>query len=57
MFAAYIEEHLRSNFFNDFLKIFEGNLSSLAKDFFNEFVNFVLTFNTIDKQVSIQYIS
>jgi hypothetical protein len=57
MFAAYIEEHLRCNFFNDFLKFFEGNLSSLAKDLFNELVNFVLTFNTIDKQVSIQDIS
>jgi len=50
---AYIEEHLWGDIFHDLLEFLQGDLSPSAEHLFYKFVDFILTFYAIDKQVPI----
>jgi len=50
---GYSEEHLRSDFFDDFLELFQGDTLSFSKDFLNQSMNFFLRLNAIKKNLAI----
>jgi hypothetical protein len=50
---GYGEEHLRSDFFDDFLELFQRDALSLSKDFLNQSVNFFLRLDAIQKNLAI----
>ncbi len=57
MSVTYIEEHLWSNFFYNLLELLQRNFCSISKNHLDKIVNFILTFDSVDEQVSIQKVS
>jgi len=50
---GYSEEHLRSDFLDDFLELFQRDALSLSKDFLNQSMNFFLRLDTIKENLAI----